>query len=65
MLVSPVGVEVVKSELSRHELVGIDKDEDDDWMLSQKGIELLFGSEILHDSTNNGMQLYVVQDKVD
>ena len=50
MFVSPVRVEVIKGQLGRHELIGIHEYEDDDWMLSQKGVELLFRTEILHDS---------------
>lgn len=49
MFVGCMRVEIVKGEFGRHELVGVHKDEDDDWMLGQEGVKLLFGSEILHD----------------
>ena len=50
MFVGSMRIEVIEGQLSRHELIGINEYEDDDWMLSQKRIELFFRPEILHDS---------------
>ena len=54
MFVGPVRVEVVEGQLGWHELVGIHEDEDDDWVLGEESVELLFGPEILHDRIDYG-----------
>lgn len=55
MFTGSMGVKIVESQFSGHEFVGVDEDDEDDWVFFEEGVELLFGADILHDTIYYGV----------